>query len=216
MTLDLENSGVMLWKEPALVELVRLSGLGFTSGLCSGLLLIMDLMSEVKEKEWLGSLAFRRRKQMKTRSRNVLPPMANTMAVTMLMMDFKFFLGADVGDGEEGLGAQGVMSVAIPHRPLLLLYLKPCCRPNNPGMAENKLDLQCMAYIATPKGISWEIAKWEKSKETNVGRKVKKFKHLDFMQKQYLLHSHRLIIYSLLHIQFPSFSQSLRKTRALK
>jgi len=98
---------------------------------------------------------------MKTRSRNVLPPMANTMAVTMLMMDFKFFLGADVGDGEEGLGEQEVMSVAVPHRPLLLLYLKPCCRANNPAMAENKLDLQYMAYIAIRKGVRWEIAKRE-------------------------------------------------------
>lgn len=143
MTRDLpkmEKSGVLPWKEPACGGFALSAMLPAFSALTTPAL-CTDLMSELdsNENEWLLSLAFRRLKQMKTRSRKVLPPIANTMAVTMLIIDLNLRAdsgAADAGDVDGGALEKVVghraMSEAMPQSPLLLPYLKPCCSPSNP------------------------------------------------------------------------------------
>jgi hypothetical protein len=145
MTRDLpriEKSGVLPWKESwrGLGLSVRLSALSPTIGsvalrpaFCAA------FVSELGSNPTLLSLAFRRLKQANTRSRNALPPMANAMAVAMLIIDLS------LGEASVGVGCRngieladvvghGVMSEATPQSPLLLPYLKPCRSPNSPVM----------------------------------------------------------------------------------
>lgn len=112
MTRDLpkiEKSGVLRWKEPwsGVGPSVILSAL---SPLVPDVVLIpafcTDLISELDSNTRLLSLAFRRLKQMKTRIRNALPPIANVMAVAMLIIDLNFgedSVGSDVGNGVDEL-----------------------------------------------------------------------------------------------------------------
>lgn len=109
MTWDLpkiEKSGVLTWEESW-----RGLGLSVTLSALSPLVPILlvpafctDLISELHSNTRLLSLAFRRLKQMRTRIRNALPPIANVMAVAMLIINLsprEDSLGAAIGNGIE-------------------------------------------------------------------------------------------------------------------
>lgn len=142
------DSGVLCAAGLLTFSSLKLSAFSAAAALMTTPSFCTNLISELdsNENEWLRSLAFRRLKQMNTSSRNVLPPMANTTAVTMLIMDLSLradSVCADVGDGN-GLvsvaAGHGAMSEAMPHSPLLLRYLKPCERPNKPVTPSNFQD----------------------------------------------------------------------------
>lgn len=152
---NMEKSGVLPWKEPCadlalpetlsatfaaslLLFLLLLSMMMLLLLLVSGLMI--DFMSELDSNANCLSFALRRLKQMETRIRKALPPIAKTMAVVMLMIDLILWedaVGGDVGDGNgvEIVDGHAEMLAPVPQSPVLLLYVKPCWRPNNPVVA---------------------------------------------------------------------------------
>lgn len=141
----IEKSGVLPWNEPwrdfPLPEMLSVFSdptlfSGFTT----------DFMSELDSNASCLSLAFRRLKQMKTRMRKTLPPIAKTMAVVILIIDLivcEDSVGEDIGDGNELeiMDGHADKLAPVPQSPVLLPYLKLCFKPNHPVMTFEHVSL---------------------------------------------------------------------------
>ena len=146
----MEKSGVLPWNESSWRDFPLPEMLSAFSNptLFSGF--TTDFMSELDSNANCLSFAFRRLKQTKTRMRKALPPIAKTMAVVMLIIDF---ILCDDSEGEgvgelEIVDGHGDMFAPVPQSPVLL-YLKPCSRSNHPVMTFGNMSLSCNQRTAS-------------------------------------------------------------------